>query len=93
MDLSGPVEALKGIGEKKAALLKKYGIVTVRDFFYNLPRDYENYQAPTSIADIRPGKVVVKGKVDSLSSRRTKRKNLSITEGVIRDKTGAIKVI
>lgn len=93
MDLSEPVEVLKGIGEKKAALLRKCGILTVRDFFYTLPRDYEDYQAPTSIAEIHPGKIVVRGKIDSLSSRRTRRKNLSITEGVIRDKTGAIKVI
>ncbi len=93
MDLSESVEVLKGIGEKKAELLKKYGIVTVRDFFYNLPRGYEDYQAATSISEIRPGKVVIKGKIDSLSSRRTKSKNLSITEGVVRDKTGAIKVI
>lgn len=93
MDLAEPVEALKGIGEKKGELLRKYGIVTVRDFFYNLPRDYEDFQAPTSIAEIRPGKVVIRGKIDSLSSRRTRRRNLSITEGVIRDKTGAIKVV
>ena len=93
MDLSEPVEVLKGIGEKKAELLRRCGILTVRDFFYTLPRDYEDYQAPTSIVAIRPGKIVIKGKIDSLSSRRTRRRNLSITEGVVRDKTGAIKVI
>ena len=60
---------------------------------YNLPRDYDNYERPTTIAEIRPGKVVVKGKIDSLSTRRAKRRNLSITEGVIRDQTGAIKVV
>lgn len=91
--LSSPVEELKGIGPKTAETLKKAGIKTVRDFFYNLPRDYENYEAATSIKGIRPGKVVVKGKIDSLSTRRAKRRNLSITEGVVRDDTGAIKVV
>ena len=93
MDLSDSVEVINGVGEKKAELLKKYGIITVRDFFYNLPRDYEDFQAPTSISEIRPGKVVIRGRIDSLSSRRTRRRNLSITEGVVRDKTGAIKVV
>ncbi len=93
MDLSVSVEELNGVGPKTAEILKKHGIKTVRDFFYNLPRDYENYEAPTSISEIRPGKVVVKGKIDSLSSRRAKRRNLSIVEGVVRDQTGAIKVI
>ena len=93
MDLADSVEVLKGVGPKTAEVLKKHGIRTVKDFFYNLPRDYENYEKPTSIAEIRPGKVVVRGKIDSLSTRRAKKRNLSITEGVIRDGTGAIKVV
>ena len=91
--LDEPVDSLKGVGEKTAEILKKYGIHNVRDFFYNLPRDYENYQKPISISDIQPGKVVVKGKIDSLTTRRARRRNLSVTEGIIRDKTGAIKTV
>lgn len=93
MNLTDSVETLKGIGPKTAEVLKKAGIRTVRDFFYNLPRDYENYEAPTSIAEMRPGKVVIKGKIDSLSTRQARRRRLSVTEGVIRDSTGAVKVV
>lgn len=93
MNLFDSVESLKGIGPKTAEILKKAGIKTVRDFFYNLPRDYENYEAPTSISEVRPGKVVIRGKIDSLSTRRARRRNLSVTEGIIRDSTGAIKVV
>ena len=93
MRLFAPVEELKGIGPKTADTLKKYGINTVRDFLYNLPKDYENFEKPVSISEIRPGKVVVKGKIDNLSMRRARRRNLSIVEGIIKDKTGSIKVI
>ena len=93
MNLADSVESLKGVGPKTAETLKKYGIRTVKDFFYNLPRDYESYAAPTSIAEMRPGKVVIKGKIGELASRRAKRRNLSITEGVVRDATGAVKVV
>ena len=93
MNLFDSVEVLKGIGPKTAKILQKYGIRTVRDFFYNLPRDYENYARPTKIAEIRPGKVVIRGKIGSLSTRRARRRNLSITEGVIHDQTGSIKVV
>ena len=93
MNLLDSVETLKGVGEKTTEILKKYGINTVRDFFYNLPRDYENYDAPTSIAEIQPGKVVVKGRIDSLKTRRARRRNLSVTEGVVSDDTGSIKVV
>lgn len=93
MDLNASIESLRGIGPKTTEILQKYGMRTVRDFFYNLPRDYENYEAPTSISEIQPGKVVIKGKIDSLSTRRARRRNLSVTEGVVRDATGAVKVV
>ena len=93
MHLSDQVEVLNGIGPKTAYTLKKYGIRTVGDFFYNLPRDYEDYAKPTSISEIRPGKVIVRGKIDSITTRRARRRNLSVTEGVIHDSTGAVKVV
>ena len=93
MNLADDIEILKGIGPKTAATLRKFGIRTVKDFLYNLPRDYENYEAPTSIAEMRPGKVAIRGKIDSLSTRRARRRNLSITEGIIRDNTGVVKVV
>lgn len=93
MGLFEPVESLTGIGPKTAEILKKHGIRTVKDFFYNLPRDYENFERPTSISEMRPGKVVIRGKIDSLSTRRARKRNLSITEGIVRDKTGAVKVV
>lgn len=93
MNLSDPVESLKGVGAKTTETLKKAGIRTLRDFFYNLPRDYENFQAATSISELRPGKVVVKGKIENLTSKRARRRNLSVIEGLIRDGTGAIKVV
>ena len=93
MNLFDDIESLKGVGPKTAEVLKKYGIRTVRDFFYNLPRDYENFETPTSISEIRPGKIVIKGKIDQLTTRRAKKRNMSVTEGVISDNTGAIKVV
>lgn len=93
MNLFDPVESLNGIGPKTAEVLRKHGIRVVRDFFYNLPRDYENYAAPTSIAEIRPGKVVIRGKISELKTRQARRRNLSVTEGTISDKTGSVRVV
>ena len=93
MNLLDSVEELKGIGPKTAAMLQKYGIKTIRDFFYNLPRTYDNYQMASTIAEICPGKVVVKGKIEKLSSRRAQRRNMSIVEGTIRDNTGTVRVV
>lgn len=93
MDLLSTVEVLRGIGPQTAKVLKKAGIKTVRDFFYNLPRDYESFAAATSIAKMRPGKVAVRGKIDSLTTRKARRRNLTITEGIVRDDSGVVRVV
>ena len=93
MDLFAKIETLKGIGPKSKELLEKAGLSTVRDLLYFLPRTYENYTKPTTLSEIRPGRVVIKGKISDLKTRRTTRRNLSITEGIIRDETDAIRVI
>ena len=93
MNFFAGVEELSGVGPKTAEVLKKYGILTVKDFFYNLPRDYENFQSVSSINQIRPGKVVIRGKIENLTTRQARRRHLSVTEGVVRDTTGAIKVV
>lgn len=93
MDLTLGVEKIKGVGPKTAAELAKAGFLTLRDLLYFLPRDYENYQAAAKIADIKPGKIIIRGQIDSLKTSRTRRRNLTITEGVIQDKSGAIRVV
>ncbi|MBM4082693.1 MAG: hypothetical protein FJ278_23505, partial [Planctomycetes bacterium] len=37
-DLSTPAQFLKGVGPKRYELLKKLGIVTVRDLLHHFPR-------------------------------------------------------
>lgn len=93
MNLEESVEYLKGIGPKTAEILKKAGIKTVRDFFYNLPKDYENFSTPSTIAEMQPGKVVIKGRITALVSRRARFRKLTVTEGVIRDNTGFVKAV
>ena len=93
MDLSLSLEQIAGIGPKTYAKLEKAGLRTLGDLVYYLPRAYENYQATTTIEKIRPGKVMIKGRVDGLRTTHARRRNLTITEGVISDDTGAVRVV
>ena len=88
-----PVESLKGVGPKTATSLAKAGLKTVKDFFYNLPRTYENYAAPTKISAIEPGKITIKAELESIKTRRTSRRNLTITEAVLKDETGMLLAV
>lgn len=93
MDLSASIEEVKGVGPKTAEALQRANLRTIGDLVYCLPRLYENYQTTVKIADLRPGKVVIRGKISDLHIIRTSRKRLTITQGVIRDDTGAIRTL
>lgn len=93
MDLLAPIEKVKGVGPRTAEVLKRVNLRTIGDLIYLLPRIYENYQSTVNIEDLRPGKVIVKGKISDLRVVHTKRKRLTITQGVIRDHTGAIRTV
>lgn len=91
MNLQADIATVKGVGPKTAAALRQAGIQTVGDLLYLLPRTYENYQTVTDIAHLRPGKVMVKGKITNLKTNHAFKRRLTITEGIIRDATGALR--
>ena len=93
MNLTLPVETVKGIGPKTAEKLKKAGIKTIRDLYYYLPRDYENFENATRIANLKPGKITLKAKIRGLTTRRARRRNLTITEAELYDDSGAVKAV
>lgn len=51
MEFNASIKYLKGVGEKRAALLAKLGIYTLRDLLTFYPRTYEDWSSITSIAD------------------------------------------
>lgn len=89
--LNLPIQYLKGVGPKKAGLLKKLGIQTVKDALYYLPAQYEDRRNKKSIFDIKLGEIVtVEGHIVQINEIKTKT-NLSIIEAVISDGTGFLK--
>lgn len=93
MDLLAEVESVKGVGPKSAETLNRAGIFTVRDLLYFLPRAYENYQATVPISELKPGKVMIKGRIRGLRVVFTRRKNFTITQGEVYDETGSVRVV
>lgn len=51
--LSQPVQFLKGIGERRAEVLAKYGVRTLHDLFFYAPRRYLDRTAIVTIAQLR----------------------------------------
>ncbi len=51
--LSQPIQFLKGIGERRAEVLEKFGIKTVHDLFFSVPRRYLDRTSIVTIAQLR----------------------------------------
>jgi hypothetical protein len=59
--LSDDVAVVKGVGEAVAKGLRQLGIKTVFDLVDYLPTRYEDYSEVSSIANLQPGAVTIKG--------------------------------
>lgn len=83
-----PVNRIKGVGEKTAALFGKINVYTVDDLIRHYPRDYETYDAPVSIRETSPGSVqAVYGQITAIPNVK-KVRNLSILNAILKDDNG-----
>lgn len=90
-NLDDTIDALNGIGPKRAELLQNLGIGTVRDLLFHFPRDYQDRRHITPIAKVEDGKpATVEAEV--VKSRMIKlRGRMSLAEVTLRDATGEMK--
>jgi len=87
--LDRPVQYLKGVGPKKARLLKKLGVSTIEDLLFLLPRDYEDRRRILPISQLKPGtKALFEAQV---WSTRIIRGKTPIFEVIFKDATGIVK--
>jgi ATP-dependent DNA helicase RecG len=74
LELSTPVQYVKGIGPKLAEILAAKGIATVDDLLHYLPFRYEDRLNPRGIAELRAGEMAtVIGEVRNSGLLRTRR--------------------
>ena len=79
-----PVQFLRGVGPRRAALLEKIGVRTLGDFLTLFPTRYTDRRTATPLARLRPGEAaVVQGTVVGVRPRRSFRKRGSVLEVTI----------
>jgi len=94
MDLYTPIEQISNIGPAYQKKLKKLGIKTVQDLLYHFPHRYEDFSNIIPISKIKYGQdCCIQGKILEIQNTRTWRKRMILTQAIVQDKTGAIKVI
>lgn len=92
--LNQSIQYIKGVGPKKAALLKRLSINTIEDMIWHVPRDYEDRSNIKKIADLRPGEnVTFYGKIFGEGVILRPRKNLSLVKFNIKDETASVELV
>ncbi len=82
---------LPGVGPKRAALLAKLGLATIRDVLYFAPRDYLRCAQAPRIADLQIDETAaVTGEVRRIASRRL-RGGKHLTEIFVGDESGVLR--
>ncbi len=91
LTLETPVTYLKGVGPRRAELLKRLNIFTARDLLFHIPHRYEDASTVTPIARLRVGDdATVIAKVISKGILPT-RKGLRVFQAVVQDASGLIE--
>jgi ATP-dependent DNA helicase RecG len=93
LELTTPVQYVKGIGPKLAEILATKGIATVGDLLNYLPFRYEDRLNPRGIAELRPGEMAtVIGEVRNSGLFRTRRMPIfQLTVGQGRSKLSLVQ--
>ncbi len=94
MDLNTPIKLLNRVGKTTSSKLKNLGIETVSDLIFYFPFRYEDYSVLKKIKDLIPDEsVTVRAKIKLLANRRSFRKKKMLTEALVADDTGSLKVV
>lgn len=91
--LSAPLTVLHGVGPKNAELLQGVGLYTLEDLLYYFPRRYDDYSQLKTINRLQYGEeLTIIGTVQSVFGRPVRGGQTHITEVVVSDGTGALRV-
>jgi ATP-dependent DNA helicase RecG len=94
LTLKTPIEKLPQIGPAYIRKLHKIGIETAGDLLFYFPFRYDDFSEVKKIGEIELGEIVsVHGKILDIQNIRTWKKRMNITEALVEDDSGAIKVV
>ncbi|MCH8741418.1 ATP-dependent DNA helicase RecG [Patescibacteria group bacterium] len=94
MLLSTPIEKIPNIGPIYQKRLKKLGIKTVLDFLFHFPHRYEDFSNIIKISEVKQNTpCCIQGKILDIQNSRAWKKRMALTQAIVSDKTGAIKII
>ncbi len=94
LKLNSSIAELHRVGKATSARLKKLGLNTIHDLLFYFPFRYDDFRKQTKIADLTPNSMAsVRGIIDIIQNKKSAKRRLYLTEALINDDTGSLKVI
>jgi len=94
LTLNTKIEQLKKVGPSYLKRLKQLKIKNIRDLFFHFPHRYDDFSQIVSISQLKEGqKATIKGEIVEIKNTRLFHKRMVLTEALVKDKSGAIKVV
>ncbi len=85
---------LNRVGKSTTKQLEKIGIKTAEDLLFHYPFRYDDYRKVISVAELKTKRSgTIKVKISLISTHRSPKKRMSITEAVVSDQSDSLKVI
>ncbi|MFA5021380.1 MAG: ATP-dependent DNA helicase RecG [Patescibacteria group bacterium] len=94
LTLDAKISQLGPIAKKLANKLKKLNLETIRDLIFYYPFRYDDYSRLAKISELAEDmEATVIGKIELIAGRRTSRRKCFLTEAILTDDSGSIKLI
>ena len=87
-----PLTDLKGVGEKTGKLFERLGIRTVRDLLSYYPRDYQAYERPVPIGQLKEQRIMSVESALATSADLLRFNRMQLVSAPIRDLTGSLQL-
>lgn len=93
MNLDTSIGSLNKVGKTTSLKLHRLGIFTVQDLLHHFPFRYEDYSRITEINNLKEGEsVTIKGVIELIANRRIRNRKI-ITEALVSDNSGSIRLV
>ena len=94
LNFNSPLSSLHRVGEVNAKKFARLGLKTAGDLLFYTPFRYDDFSIRRQISALKIGETAnVIGTIDLIQNRRSRRSRLQITEALLRDESGFLKLI
>ena len=94
ISFNSPLSSLNRVGDTTVAHFARLGINTAGELLFYLPFRYDDFSSSLEIAKLHDGQTAnVIGTIDLIQNKRSAHRKMQITEALVRDDSGYLKVI